>query len=200
VHRGGAGEPPAEASALRILGVDPGSRITGYGVVESDGRRVRHRASGCIRAGGGSQAAGLARISGEISALIREWRPDVVAVESVFTRGNSRSALVLGQARGAVLAACGLAGVVVAEYAPAQIKSAVTGSGAAEKLQVQRMVALLLDWTGALAADEADALACALCHAQTLQLSRALGGGAAAAARAPRRRSARVARALGRVP
>jgi crossover junction endodeoxyribonuclease RuvC len=99
----------------------------------------------------------------------------VVAVESVFTQRNARSALVLGQARGAILAACGLARIEVAEYAPAQIKSAVTGNGAADKAQIQKMVALLIGGTQRFATDEADALACALCHAQSMVLAAALG-------------------------
>jgi crossover junction endodeoxyribonuclease RuvC len=164
----------AEVGVLRILGIDPGSRTTGFGLVQSDGRRHQRLASGCIRARRDSHAGALASIHAELAARLRDWSPHVVAVEAVFTCRNARSALVLGQARGAALAACGLAGIRVAEYAPAEIKSAVAGYGAADKSQMKRMVALLLGLALEPGADEADALASALCHAQTARLRSAV--------------------------
>jgi crossover junction endodeoxyribonuclease RuvC len=163
---------------LRILGLDPGSRVAGYGLLESDGRRSRRLASGCIRPRGEGPAEVLASLQRELAGLLGAWLPDVVAVEAVFHQRNVRSALVLGQARGALLAGCGLAGVATAEYAPAQVKQAVTGSGAADKEQVARMVRLILGLAAEpLVADESDALAVALCHAQTLRLSAAIEHG-----------------------
>jgi crossover junction endodeoxyribonuclease RuvC len=154
-------------SSVRILGIDPGSRLTGYGVIECDGSRQRWLAHGRIRCDdGGPLPERLLRIFSELEQLIREYRPREAAVESVFVNRNAASAIVLGQARGAAICALAGAGLSLAEYAPAQVKSAIVGSGRAEKVQVQHMVRALLHLQQAPPADAADALAVALCHAQ----------------------------------
>jgi len=152
--------------SLRILGIDPGSRITGYGVIEVEGPRQRWLAHGQIRCGEGEMAQRLLQILNELGALIREYAPQEAAVESVFVKRNVSSAIVLGQARGAAICALAGAGLSLAEYAPAQIKSAIVGQGRAEKAQVQHMIKALLKLRQAPPADAADALAVALCHAQ----------------------------------
>ena len=161
-----------DPTALRVLGVDPGSAVTGFGLVERRGSRVVHVAHGTIRAPrGASSAQRLDRLHVALGEVIVRYRPDVACIEQVFVAANPRSALVLGQARGAALAALGAAGLVVHEYAPARIKQAVSGSGRAGKDQVQRMVARLLGLESAPARDAADALAAALCHAEAGRLS-----------------------------
>ena len=150
---------------LRILGIDPGSRITGYGLVEVVGSRSTWLAHGRIRCGEGPLGQRLLQIHTELSAVIRQYRPQEAAVEAVFVRNNAASAIVLGQARGAAICALAAAGLELAEYAPAKIKSAIVGQGRAEKHQVQHMIKALLGLAEAPPADAADALAIALCHA-----------------------------------
>jgi len=175
--------PRREALSLRILGIDPGSRITGYGIVEVEGSRSRWIAHGRIRCDAGPLPERLLRILRELGTVIREYAPREAAIEEVFVKTNVGSALILGQARGAAICALAEAGLPVAEYAPARIKSAVVGSGRAEKAQVQHMMKVLLNLGEAPPADAADALAVALCHAH----SRALG----VITRAPRRSAAK---------
>lgn len=151
--------------SLRILGIDPGSRVTGYGVIEVEGVRSRHLAHGCIRCDGGDLSDRLLRIHAGLVDVIAAHRPGEVAVESVFVNRNISSALVLGQARGAAIVAVAGSGLWLSEYAPAQVKSAVVGSGRAEKAQVQHMICVLLELDRKPAADAADALAVAICHA-----------------------------------
>ena len=155
---------------MRVLGIDPGSKVTGFGVVERQtGQAVPvHVAHGTIRVPERvSDLAGrLAHVFGEVSAVVERYAPDVASVEQVFVSASPRSALVLGQARGAVLVALARASVTVAEYSPAEIKQSVVGNGRAAKGQVQRLVQRLLDLERAPAQDAADALAAALCHAQ----------------------------------
>jgi crossover junction endodeoxyribonuclease RuvC len=151
----------------RILGIDPGSRITGYGLVETASNRSTFITAGVIRLGEGEMAGRLLALFQGVKVLIAEYRPDEVSMEQVFVRKNAASALVLGQARGAAVCAVAEAGVPLHEYTPARIKQAITGSGAADKRQIQRMVMLLLKLREAPAADAADALACALCHAHS---------------------------------
>ncbi len=150
----------------RILGIDPGSRYTGYGIIDAGPGASRIVASGRISAGDGEMARRLVTIDAELSAVVREYAPEEVAFEEVFVNRNVRSALVLGQARGVALCVAGRAGLAIAEYAPTQIKMALTGTGRAEKEQVQHMVRILLSLKERLAADAADALAVALTHAQ----------------------------------
>jgi crossover junction endodeoxyribonuclease RuvC len=150
---------------IRILGIDPGSRITGYGIIEVEGPRQRWLAHGHIRCGEGLLPERLLCIFSEMGALIREYAPQEAAVESVFVNRNVNSAIVLGQARGAAICALAGAGLSLAEYAPAQVKSSIVGQGRAEKTQIQHMVKALLKLREAPPADAADALAVALCHA-----------------------------------
>lgn len=150
----------------RILGVDPGSSVTGFGVVERCGGRVRHVAHGTLRtARGASLAERLAAIQAGLAGAIATHRPEVAVIERVFAGRSARSALVLGHARGVALAAAATAGLTVWEYTAPEIKLAVAGSGAAPKRQVQAMVARLLALDANPAFDAADALAAALCHA-----------------------------------
>ena len=166
------------------MGIDPGSRITGYGIVDVDGPRSRHVASGCIRtASDRPLPERLKTIFEGVSEVIRQYQPMEVAAEQVFMHRNPDSALKLGQARGAALCAVVMAGLPVSEYAPRAIKQAVVGGGAADKTQVQRMVALLLNLPELPRTDAADALAVAICHGHTRQTLRRLGTAAVVAGR-----------------
>ncbi|KAB7628291.1 crossover junction endodeoxyribonuclease RuvC [Alkalilimnicola sp. S0819] len=148
----------------RILGIDPGSRLTGFGLIEADGRQARYLTSGVIRTGAGSFPERLRIIFEQLSVVLDSNPPTVVAVEQVFVHRNPGSALKLGQARGAAICACVARGLPVAEYSPSEIKQAVVGSGRAGKDQVQYMVKMLLKLSGELQEDASDALAVALCH------------------------------------
>ena len=161
--------PPAASSNVRILGLDPGSRRTGFGVLECRGAQLTLLAQGCLNVGAAAPAARLRLIFDGLAALFGEHSPGEVAVERVFVSRNPDSALKLGQARGAALCAVP-GGVPVFEYAPRAIKLAVVGSGAAEKFQVAHMVRVLLGVQGPLSADAADALAVAVCHAHARRL------------------------------
>lgn len=154
----------------RVLGLDPGSQRTGYGVIDCRGSDERHVTSGCIDVTGQDMVIRLQRIYSCVTALVLEHRPDMVAIERVFVHRNPDSALKLGQARGVALCAAASMGASVHEYAPRAIKMAVTGYGAAAKPQVAQMVRNLLLLEIKLAADAADALAVALCHSQTRRL------------------------------
>jgi len=169
---------------MRILGIDPGSNATGYGVIDHAGGRLVHVAHGVLRPPrAASTPARLAMIHGALSEVIATHQPAVAVVEQVFVAASPRSALVLGQARGVALAALAAAELSVAEYSARQIKLAATGSGAAAKQDVQRMVQRLLGLDRAPASDAADALAAALCHAN----AGPLGAAALAASSAPGR-------------
>ena len=150
----------------RILGIDPGSRITGYGVIDLHGARLKHVASGCIETAGDAFAERLADIYRGVQAVISRHRPAEAAVEEVFLSRNPQSALKLGQARGAAIAAAVGAGLGIREYAARTVKQAVVGTGRAEKAQVQYMVRTLLALDATPPPDAADALAVALCHIQ----------------------------------
>ena len=155
---------------VRILGLDPGSLVTGYAVIELRGVDVSYLASGTIRAQGDCLTERLQDIFEGVDRLTGEYRPEEVAVERIFMHRNADSALKLGQARGAALCATFALRPRVFEYAPREVKQAVVGSGAAEKQQVQSMVKRLLKLTGPVSADAADALAIALCHAHSRRL------------------------------
>ena len=175
---------------MRILGIDPGSLVTGYGVVERRGAGLHHVAHGTLRPPRVAPlAARLAAIHAGIAAVIESHAPVLVVVEKVFVAANPRAALVLGQARGVVLAAAAAAGVRVDELSPQAVKLAVVGTGAAQKLQVQRMVQRLLALEERPAQDAADALAAAWCAAQASpRLGRVVAElGAAGALRRARR-------------
>lgn len=148
-----------------MLGVDPGTRACGWGLVSSEGRRLRALAHGVVRLDG-SLPDRLARLADRLDAILSEHEPEVVAVEGVFTRRNARSALILGHARGVVLAGVARAHLPVHEYAPATVKRTVAGSGRATKEAVEIMARRLLGLSGPLATDAADALAIAVCHLQ----------------------------------
>lgn len=151
---------------VRILGLDPGSRVTGFGVVDAGQAGLRYVASGCIRVGNGAMSARLLEIHRHVTELVDTYAPGEIAIERVFMHKNPDSALKLGQARGAALCGACHAGAPVYEYAPRAIKQTVTGTGAAAKGQVQHMIKALLTLQGRLSADAADALAIAVCHAQ----------------------------------
>ena len=155
---------------MRIFGIDPGSERTGYGCVETDGRRHHLVACGAINARAADTFPHrLARIHAELSALLLSCRPDCVAIENLFHAANVRSALKLGHARGVAMLAAVEAGCEVVEYTPAEIKRAVVGYGRAEKHQVQQMVKLLLGLAAAPTPhDAADALAVAICHLHSM--------------------------------
>lgn len=159
--------PAGPPTAVRILGLDPGSICTGYAVVEIHAARIAYVVSGSIRASGKSLPQRLQEIFLGVERLTSEFRPDEVAIEGVFMHRNAGSALKLGQARGAALSATFSLRPQVFEYAPRAVKLAVVGTGAAQKEQVQLMVRRLLNISGPLAADAADALAIALCHAHS---------------------------------
>ena len=152
---------------IRILGIDPGSRVTGYGVIDMVGVKPCYVASGCIRTAEGALEQRLAQIYAGLSEVVGLHRPSQVAIERVFMAKNPDSALKLGQARGVALVCIANHGLGLAEYAARQIKQAVTGQGGADKEQVQHMVQRLLKLPGLPQADAADALATALCHAHT---------------------------------
>ena len=153
----------------RILGIDPGLRATGFGVVQVDGSRLAFVTCGCIRSGEGELPERLGVILRDLASVIAQHRPTEVAVEKVFVNINPHSTLLLGQARGAAISAAVLAGLPVAEYTALQVKQAVVGHGKAAKVQVQDMVRRLLDLPGAPSPDAADALACAIAHAHAAQ-------------------------------
>ncbi len=148
----------------RILGIDPGSRLTGFGVLDFEGDRPAYVASGIVRSPDGDFPDRLRQIFTSVGEIVAEYRPDVVAIESVFMQKNAGSALKLGHARSAALCATFAFDVEVFEYAPREIKLAVVGTGSATKEQVQHMVVSLLRLEGEPGLDAADALATALCH------------------------------------
>jgi crossover junction endodeoxyribonuclease RuvC len=154
---------------MRILGIDPGSRITGFGIVERIGTRIAYVESGCIRAGDGEFTGRLKTIFDGVRDLIRIYHPTHVAIEKVFMHRNADSALKLAQARGAALCAALTSELPISEYTPTEIKQATVGKGNAAKEQVQHMIRALLGLPGTPQADAADALAVALCHAHTDQ-------------------------------
>jgi len=149
---------------LLVLGVDPGTVVTGWGVVECDGPRLSRVASGTLRVGRGDVAGRLARIYAGLSAIIVEHAPRVLSLERNFLARNVQSAFRLGEARGVAMAAAAAADVSLCEYTPATIKKSVAGHGRADKAQMKAAVARLFALTAELAEDEADALAAAACH------------------------------------
>lgn len=156
----------------RILGIDPGSRVTGYGIVDVSAGSVAYVDSGCIRLADEAMPVRLMMIHQGICDLIQTYRPQEFAIEAIFVHKNPNSALKLGQARGVALCAAVLAQLPVSEYAAKSIKQAVVGKGAADKTQVQHMVKILLNRSGKVQSDAADALAVALTHAHRLQTQR----------------------------
>lgn len=162
---------------VRILGLDPGSRVTGFGVVDAGKTGLRYVASGCIRVGSGSMPERLLEIHRHVTELVDSFVPGEIAIERVFMHKNPDSALKLGQARGAALCGACHGGARVFEYAPRAVKLTVTGTGGAAKGQVQHMIKALLTLQGRLSADAADALAIAVCHAQHRNAPQSRAGG-----------------------
>ncbi len=171
----------ADARPVRILGLDPGSRATGFGVVDVGRDGPRYVASGAIRASGADFPKRLQDIYAGVAALVAEYAPAEIAIERVFVSRNPDSALKLGQARGAALSATFGCAASIHEYTPRAVKLGVVGTGAAEKAQVQKMVTVILGLDGRLGGDAADALAIALCHAhgRATRVALAAAGGAA---------------------
>lgn len=151
----------------RIIGVDPGLRRTGYGVIETDGYRHRYQASGQICPTQGPIPRRLGELFRQLSEVLEAYAPDCAAVEASFVAANAGTALKLGQARGALISACVVSEIEVFEYSPRSMKQAITGHGGAAKEQVQFMVQRLLGLAESPQADEADALGLALCHAHS---------------------------------
>ncbi len=163
-------------SAFRVLGIDPGSRVTGYGLVDWASGKARYVASGCIRVTGDTLDARLLCIFQAVSQIIDMYQPTHSAIEQVFMARNADSALKLGQARGAAMLGLAHAGLPVAEYAARRVKQAVVGKGSADKTQVQHMVMALLQLPSRPQADAADALAVALCHLNSAQVLEQVSG------------------------
>jgi crossover junction endodeoxyribonuclease RuvC len=160
---------------MRILGIDPGSRVTGYGVIESQGNRLRHLDNGIIATSSDAPlAVRLKTIYDGVSRAIAEFKPEAFAIEQVFLAKNPHAALVLGHARGTAMLAAVNAGLAVHEYTALQVKSAVVGYGRAGKPQVQQMVKALLNLPEIAQEDAADALGVAICHAHSRTLNQAL--------------------------
>lgn len=155
---------------MRILGIDPGLRLTGFGLIEKTGQKLSYVTSGVIKSGEGELATRLGVLFSGLGELIEAHQPDMCAVEIVFVNVNPQSTLLLGQARGAAICAAVHHKLPVAEYTALQIKQAVAGHGKAAKEQVQEMVKRLLNLPATPQADAADALACAICHAHAGQL------------------------------
>ena len=152
---------------MRVLGIDPGSRIMGLGVVDIKDEQLRLVYCESVKLGGDELPVRLGKIFQSVSAIIAQHKPDLVAVEQVFMAKNAKSALTLGHARGAAICAAITCSLPVSEYAAREIKQAVVGSGAATKEQVQHMIRVLLGLSSSPQSDSADALACAICHINT---------------------------------
>ena len=159
----------------RILGIDPGSRVTGFGVLDFVGDSPTYVTSGTVRSLQGTFPERLRQIFVSVGEIVAEYQPDIVAIETVFMARNAGSALKLGQARSAALCATFATNVDVVEYSPREIKQAVVGTGAARKEQVQHMVVSMLQLDGCPSADAADALAAAICHGHRRALQLRLG-------------------------
>jgi len=150
---------------VRLLGLDPGLRVTGYGVIDKDGQNLTYVASGVVRTETGELPARIKIIFDGVMEVLEQFQPDVSAIEKVFVNVNPQSTLLLGQARGAAIAALTSASQPVFEYTALQVKQAVVGNGHADKQQVMHMVKRLLNLPAEPRPDSADALACAICHA-----------------------------------
>jgi len=156
---------PFASPNIRILGIDPGLRVTGFGILDKSGQKLNYVASGCIKTSGGELALRLKVILDGVSEVIAQYQPQQIAVEKVFVNANPQSTLLLGEARGAAICAVVGKDLPLSEYTALQVKQAVAGNGHAKKEQVQEMVRRLLRLPGNPSPDAADALACAICHA-----------------------------------
>ncbi|MBB5392606.1 MULTISPECIES: crossover junction endodeoxyribonuclease RuvC [unclassified Herbaspirillum] len=160
---------------MKILGIDPGLRTTGFGVIRKQGNKLSYIASGTIKTPDGDLPQRLKVILNSVSEVVRAYAPDCAAIEKVFVNVNPQSTLLLGQARGAAICALVGADLAVAEYTALQVKQAVAGHGRAQKAQVQEMVARLLQLPGLPGTDAADALGVAICHAHGGDVLASLG-------------------------
>jgi crossover junction endodeoxyribonuclease RuvC len=152
---------------MRVLGLDPGSRRTGFGVVERSGNTMRALAAGIIQPGAKLELpARIGEIGARTAELVEQWSPECIVIEEAFYHESVRSTLVLGHVRGALILVASQHDVAIAEYSPREIKLSVAGSGAASKEQVAFMVRRILGWTGTLQVDASDALGAAICHLQ----------------------------------
>jgi crossover junction endodeoxyribonuclease RuvC len=158
-------DPQSSPGRIRVLGIDPGLRITGFGIVDKSGGKLAYVTSGCIKTPAGDLPQRLQSILEGLREVIASAHPDQVAIEKVFVNVNPQSTLLLGQARGTAICAAVLHDLPVSEYTALQVKQAVVGNGHAAKEQVQDMIKRLLGLAGDPSADAADALACAICHA-----------------------------------
>ncbi len=161
---------------IRILGIDPGSQYTGYGLVDMDANHATHITHGTVTVRGDTLAEKLLLIHQRLDSLITDFGPAEAAIEKVFMHRNADSALKLGQARGAAVTACSLRGLPVYEYTANQVKQATVGKGHAAKYQVQHMIKILLCLREPPPPDAADALAIALCHGHSREGIRRMGG------------------------
>ena len=150
-----------------ILGIDPGSRVTGFGLINSEGSKIAYIDCGCVRTTSDNMPTRLKTIFDEVCLVIQRHHPEEAAIEEVFMGKNVGSALKLGQARGVAMAACLAKNLPISEYSARKVKQSVVGTGAATKLQVKRMVQMMLGINENIAEDSADALATALCHINT---------------------------------
>jgi crossover junction endodeoxyribonuclease RuvC len=161
---------------VKILGLDPGLGVTGWGLIEADGNRLRHLANGQLKTDSSAELPRrLAHLADQLEPLLSEHRPEAAADEEVFVNKNPQSTLKLGQARGVVLMCAARAGLDVGEYAPRLVKKAVVGTGSAEKALVHAMVSRLLPGAKIAGPDAADALAVAITHAHHLATAKRLG-------------------------
>lgn len=168
---------PSGRGELRLIGIDPGLRHTGWGVIDVSGNRLSHVADGAVHSSEAlSLSERLVELHDGLAAVIDRWRPDEAAVEEIFVNRNAASTLKLGMARGIAMMVPARAGIGVTEYPTSLVKKSVVGTGQADKNQVQMMVKMLLPGAEILTADAADALAVAICHAHHSQTRRALGG------------------------
>lgn len=161
---------------MRVLGIDPGSRNTGLGMIEIKQGKLNCLGYECVKMGNDPLPQRLGKIYRDVEKIIQLFRPDYAAVEQVFVSNNFKSALTLGQARGSAVCSVVNSDVPVFEYSALQIKKAVAGTGGAKKEQVQHMVRVLLGLRVTPSTDEADALACAICHIHTAQVEQRLSG------------------------
>ena len=159
---------------LRVLGIDPGSQITGLGVVDAQGDQLIHVFSESLKLPKKELSERLAKIYQRVSEIIEQYKPDMIALEKVFIAKNPQSALVLGHARGAAMVAAVNSGIETTEYSATEIKKTVVGRGRADKEQVQHMMRVLLSLRVAPDVDASDALACAVCHVHQQQMQQAL--------------------------
>ncbi|WP_260483312.1 crossover junction endodeoxyribonuclease RuvC [Sphingomicrobium flavum] len=154
---------------MKILGLDPGLGITGWGLIEAEGNRIRHLANGQIKSDAKEPLpARLSHLASQLDAILADHAPDAAAAEEIFVNKNAQSTLKLAQARGALLLSIARTGIAVGEYAPRLVKKAVVGTGAAEKAQIHAMVKVLLPGVSIAGPDAADALAVAITHAHHL--------------------------------